>query len=73
MLLFLTCSLQQITFLLCAILLFLTSCIQILTLDDEDPRKGGGIIAGEQEVDACHHGGVAVPGAVLVVEMKMKK
>ena len=44
----------------------------MLTFDDEDPGKGGKIIAGVQEVDACHHVGVAVPGAVLVVQMKIK-
>ena len=37
------------------------------------PRVGEGkIIDGLQELSACHHGGVAVPGAVVVVEMKMK-
>ena len=44
----------------------------MLTFDDEDPGKGGEIIAGVQQVDAFHHGAVAVPGAVLVVEMKIK-
>ena len=32
----------------------------------------GKFIAGVQELDAFHHGGVAVPVAVLLVESKMK-
>ena len=44
----------------------------MLTFDDEDQVKGGEIIAAVQEVDACHHVGVAVPGEVLDVVMKMK-
>ena len=36
-----------------------------------EPQEGKSI-AGAQELNACQHGGVAVPVAVLLVEAKIK-
>ena len=45
----------------------------MITFHDGNLREVEEITAGLEELSACHHGGVAVPGAVKVVKKKAPK